>query len=110
MLLTAKAIAIPHKLPIAFLNMTLRYPEDCAASEQIDEEEIEKLKNSKDSWEREYGKRMEARLAELKISAKFLPDDIWDSSENCSDQGLGIFSNYDDFAAKRGAFAWENDK
>lgn len=79
----AKAISTPHKLPLVFLGWTLRYPEDCKAGYQLTDE-----------YFRNYLPNPES------LQPRFLGDDIWYSSENCSDQGLGLFGRYDDFARR----------
>lgn len=90
----SKRVAIPHKLALEFHGCTLRYPEDCAQADAL-QEDLEALGTTYPS----YASYLEETRKH--IQPKFLPDKIWDSSENCSDQGLGIF-RYDDFVHDRG--------
>lgn len=87
----AKAVAWRHKIELHFAGTTLRYPEDCEAGYMLDEGPTQYK-----SYE-EYKKTMRDS-----IEPKFLGDNIWSSSENCSDQGFGMFLRYDDFARNRG--------
>ena len=98
-LLRAKELAIPHELPIDFLGVSLRYPKDNAAA--YSKESLEEMKKSPDKWERDEAERYEKRLEFVK--PLFLGDEIWNSSDNCSDQGFGLFS-YNDFATTRGDY------
>lgn len=103
-LLAAKHIAIPHKIGLTFLNFTLRYPEDCDAGYQLTEEYIQEQLKSDEDWARRYGRNLASQQGTYE--AKFLPSAIWDSSNNCSDQGLNMFTNFDDFALDRNDFTW----
>jgi len=85
--LTAKAIAVPHKLPLSFFGTELRYPEDCDAGYQLADD----FRIKYPQWSHNH----------TGLEPKFLGHEIWNSSENCSDQGLSIFEDYDDFALTR---------
>lgn len=83
----AKNIAVQHKIELHFLGHTLRYPQDCAAGYQFNDPYF--VPGYFDG-----------------IEPRFLPDSVWLSSENCSDQGLGMFNSYDDFPSRRGDYNW----
>lgn len=98
-IIAAKMTAVQHRLQISFLGYTLRYPEDCAAGYQLTED-LDELERSYPSYA-----ESQKELRET-IQPKFMSDNVWLSSENCSDQGLALFSVYDDFAMNRGEFIW----
>lgn len=103
----AKRVAIPHKLELMFFGATLRYPEDCAASYEINEPPMTRVEYERwyrggtDAYERYLKSYEESQARKRQIEPKFLGDGIWMSSENCSDQGFAIF-RYDDFTFYRG--------
>lgn len=96
-LLTAKQVAVPHKLPVEFCNMSLRYPQDCDAG--LKEEKIKEYRASEDKGYRDFADEVEQAMERLE--PKFLSDEIWSSSDNCSEQGFNLFS-LDDFTVNRG--------
>lgn len=91
----AKNVAIPHKIELFYHGATLRYPEDSEAGYQMDpgDQDYALYKSYSD-----------------RATPKFLGDGIWNSSENCNEQGLNIFSSYVDFAMHRGDYTWEDAK
>lgn len=101
-LIATKFVAMPYRIPVEFFGAKLRYPQDCDAGYQLDEKYIDDLLKSDNRYDREYGQRLQEDNKLLE--PKFLGDGIWDSSENCSDQGLSIFRLYDDFDMNRGDY------
>jgi hypothetical protein len=85
-----KAVSWPHKLPVHLHGYTLRYPEDCQAGYQLDDDYITRQQTAQHDSYAQY--LIDAKKT---IEPKFLHDAIWDSSSNCSDQGLAIFNNED---------------
>lgn len=101
-LVATKFVAMPHQIPVHFFSLKLRYPQECEAGYQLDDKYIQDLLKSEDRSAREYGNRLERDKSSLE--PKFLGDGIWDSSENCSDQGLSMFRMYNDFDMNRGDY------